>query len=103
MSHKKFGPDRFSPFDVYLIETNEQTDRQTSKVYIYKWFGLLLFILANLYSMQVNHYCMYLSSVTVLFTPGYFSEKYSINFSISLFHNNNITQKVQLILVNFLV
>jgi len=31
MSHKKFGPDRFSRFDVYWIQTNRQTDRQTDK------------------------------------------------------------------------
>ena len=29
MSHKKFGPDRFSRFDVYWIQTNKQTNRQT--------------------------------------------------------------------------
>ena len=27
MSHKKFGPDRFSRFDVYWIQTNKQTDK----------------------------------------------------------------------------
>ena len=27
MSHKKFGPDRFSRFDVYWIQTNRQTDK----------------------------------------------------------------------------
>ena len=31
MSHKKFGPDRFSRFDVYWIQTDRQTDRQTDK------------------------------------------------------------------------
>ena len=31
MSHKKFGPDRFSRFDVYWIQTNRQTDRQTNR------------------------------------------------------------------------
>ena len=31
MSHKKFGPDRFSRFDVYWIQTNKQTNRQTDK------------------------------------------------------------------------
>ena len=31
MSHKKFGPDRFSRFDVYWIQTNKQTDTQTPK------------------------------------------------------------------------
>jgi len=33
MSHKKFGPDRFSRFDVYWI----QTDRQAK--FIYRWKG----------------------------------------------------------------
>ena len=32
MSHKKFGPDRFSRFDVYWIQTNKQTDK--SNLYI---------------------------------------------------------------------
>ena len=27
MSHKKFGADRFSRFDVYWIQTNKQTDK----------------------------------------------------------------------------
>ena len=36
MSHKKFGPDRFSRFDVYWIQTNRQTDRQTDKPNLYK-------------------------------------------------------------------
>ena len=31
MSHKKFGPDRFSRFDVYWIQTNRQTPKQTDK------------------------------------------------------------------------
>ena len=35
MSHKKFGPDRFSRFDVYWIKTNRQTDRQTDKPNLY--------------------------------------------------------------------
>ena len=31
MSHKKFGPDRFSRFDVYWIQTNKQTPKQTNR------------------------------------------------------------------------
>ena len=30
-SHKKYGPDRFSRFDVYWIQTNRQTPKQTDK------------------------------------------------------------------------
>ena len=33
-SHTKFGPNRFSRFDVYWIQPDRQTDKQTSKVYI---------------------------------------------------------------------
>ena len=37
MSHKKLGPDRFSRFDVYWIQTNKdkQTDKQTDKPNLY--------------------------------------------------------------------
>ena len=35
MSHKKFGPDRFSRFDVYWIQTDRQTNRQTDKPNLY--------------------------------------------------------------------
>jgi len=31
MSHKKFGPDRFSRFDVYWIQTDRQTNKQTPR------------------------------------------------------------------------
>jgi len=31
MSHKKFGPDRFSRFDVYWIQTDRHPNRQTNK------------------------------------------------------------------------
>ena len=39
MSHKKFGPDRFSRFDVYWIQTDKQTDRQTDRQakFIYRY------------------------------------------------------------------
>ena len=36
MSHKKFGPDRFSRFDVYWIQTNRQTDRQAKFIYRFR-------------------------------------------------------------------
>jgi len=34
MSHKKFGPDRLSLFDVYWAQTDRQTPKQTSQIYI---------------------------------------------------------------------
>ena len=35
MSHKKFGPDRFSCFDVYWIQTNRHPNKQTNKPNLY--------------------------------------------------------------------
>ena len=40
MSHKKFGPDRFSRFDVYWMQTNRQTNRQTDKPNLYVDFAM---------------------------------------------------------------
>ena len=34
--HQKFGPDRFSFFEVYWIQTNKQTPRQAKFIYRYK-------------------------------------------------------------------
>ena len=42
MSHTKFGPDRFSRFDVYWIQTNRQTDKPN--LYIEDERKFLLFI-----------------------------------------------------------
>ena len=44
MSHKKFGPDRFSRFDVYWIQTNKQTDKQTDKPNLYIDINILYYI-----------------------------------------------------------
>ena len=35
MSYTKFGPDRFSRFDVYGIQTNKQTNRHPDKPNLY--------------------------------------------------------------------
>ena len=43
MSQKKFGPDRFSRFDVYWIQTNKQTDTMTSQIYIYIYMNVLFY------------------------------------------------------------
>ena len=42
MSHKKFGPDRFSRFDVYWTQTDRQTDKQTDKPNLYIDLQLIL-------------------------------------------------------------
>jgi len=34
-SHTKFGPDRFSRFDVYWIQTNKQTPKHPDKPNLY--------------------------------------------------------------------
>jgi len=46
MSHKKFGPDRFSRFDVYWIRTDKQTDKPNSYIDLEALkFGVMLFFL----------------------------------------------------------
>ena len=46
-SHKKFGPDRFSRFDVYWIQTNKQTNKQTNRQakFIYRQHSSIVLIL----------------------------------------------------------
>ena len=45
MSHKKFGPDRFSRFDVYWIQTNKQTNKP----------NLYIDLIEKMYSSIVHH------------------------------------------------
>ena len=52
MSHKKFGPDRFSRFDVYWIQTNKQTNRQAK--FIYRSSNLCLLVCLFVY-LIINH------------------------------------------------
>ena len=51
MSHKKFGPDRFSRFDVYWIQTNKQTpkhpDRKAKFIYRYEYLSLQWIVFRN--------------------------------------------------------
>ena len=44
MSHKKIGPDRFSRFDVYWIQTNKQTNRHPDRQakFIYRRVNALI-------------------------------------------------------------
>ena len=39
MSHTKYGPDRFSRFDVYWIQTDRQTDKHHDKLNLYKYLS----------------------------------------------------------------
>ena len=52
MSHKKFGPDRFSRFDVYWIQTNKQTDKPN--LYIDKICRGNFLILVDLNGLTTN-------------------------------------------------
>ena len=61
MSHKKFGPDRFSRFDVYWIQTNKQTNKQTNRQakFIYRWYPKFMFGKNSIYFLfQVIVYCL---------------------------------------------
>ena len=59
MSHKKFGPDRFSRFDVYWIQTDRQTDRQAKfidRFHLFKFelFQALIFIIPECFPIQLS-------------------------------------------------
>jgi len=70
-SHKKFGPDRFSRFDVYWIQTNRQTDKQTDRQakFIYRFLNIWFFsidvnnihIWNNVYLPHRLYPCIYVS------------------------------------------
>ena len=45
---QKCGPDRFSRFDVYLIQTDKQTNRHPSQIYIQ--MNVSLYILCNFHA-----------------------------------------------------
>ena len=64
-SYTKFGPDRFSHFDVYWLQTNKQTDRHPDKPNLYiDWLLYIFFfgfaernflnILTNIFTVQVK-------------------------------------------------
>jgi len=52
ISHKKFGPDRFSRFDVYWIQTNKQTDKPN--LYIDEFKIFLLSFLDKTFSYTIK-------------------------------------------------
>ena len=60
MSHKKFGPDRFSRFDVYWIQTDRQTDKETDKPNLYIEGGKELELYIYMYEMERNWSCIYI-------------------------------------------
>ena len=65
MSHKKFGPDRFSRFDVYWIQTNKQTDKPNLYIDIVE---------TNLYIMPNPTYLSLLPISEVVQVDLYFIE-----------------------------
>ena len=56
MSHKKFGPDRFSRFDVYWIQTNRQTDKPNLYIDIWCNFVLLVLDLNILFTLRKDNF-----------------------------------------------
>ena len=74
MSHKKFGPDRFSRFDVYWIQTNRHPNKQTEKPNLYieeekTWFyrlNLSVQIREILQTKLLKYYKIHLSWETYL-------------------------------------
>ena len=68
MSHKKFGPDRFSRFDVYWIQKDRQTNEQTEKPNLYI-DRLTLYHKEHI--LAVNH--------GVISFPTHFSKHYLLN------------------------
>ena len=57
MSHKKIGPDRFSRFDVYWIQTDRQTDRHPDRQakFIYRLYYLAGFIFLASLNILLNY------------------------------------------------
>ena len=57
MPHKKFGPDRFSRFDVYWIQTNRHPDRQTNRQakFLYRY----LFFIGFYTIIPIFHWVLY--------------------------------------------
>ena len=58
MSQKKFGPDRFSRFDVYWIQTDRQTNKQTDKPNLYidlsKSIDFFIFFNLQIFTFKKN-------------------------------------------------
>ena len=83
-SHKKCGPDRFSRFDVYWIQTNKQTPRQAKFIYRYRFP-------AETFPVWINYFihdpCMkHLLHIHVI-NSIFFHWIFSLNFWIVIDHS----------------
>ena len=78
MSHTKFGPDRFSRFDVYWIQTNKQTDTQTDKPNLY------IDIDTGFLHNMMNRYTRYTTTEGICQLTVFIHFSKNINFCISL-------------------
>ena len=70
MSQKKFGPDRFSRFDVYWIQANKQTYKQTDKPNLY--IDVVFFAIATINPLMTFIYIEQILIALTIFEFVYF-------------------------------
>jgi len=87
MSHKKFGPDRFSRFDVYWIQTNKQTNKQTDKQAKFIYRLNLHFIFKISFHQNDNFVLNMIRSSSLQFFVIIYKIKYS-SFNFIFFRDN---------------
>ena len=93
MSHKKFGPDRFSRFDVYWIQTNKQTPIQAKFIYGYTKSR-------RLYNLYNSKSIIFIQSTNIsqcpprtvshCFTRGYEIHLVKLGIKFSCKHNTDL-------------
>ena len=88
MSHKKFWPDRFSRFDVYWIQTNRQTIKQTDRQakFIYRFVMLTTKLISKLLYCHTKSYIyleMFETPPKIQKNVIWLNTRYKANFNCS--------------------